>query len=128
MQLITTLLFIATLLTLASTQSTPINTSVEYNLKTWIKPGQTGKQQYTNLWLQTYHTGAGESDAVFVPTLYNTTAKGFLNTTNVTSPSGQQFYKQAFDLGNPFAWQMSKSPSIPPTNPPLTTPDRGSQC
>lgn len=112
MQLINTLLSIATFLGVTLALPTALNTSAEYNLKTCLKPGQTGKERYESLWLESYHTGAGLSDATFASTRSNVSAAGYLSATNVTSPSGQIFYDQAFNLGNDFPWQMIMAENV----------------
>ncbi|KAK4544399.1 hypothetical protein LTR36_004290 [Oleoguttula mirabilis] len=106
MQLLATILVSIALLTSASAQFTGLNTSREYNIRTCLKPGQPGKARFDNLWLDDYHTGAGLSDAVFFPTRTNVTAAGYLYPTNQTSAAGQKYYYQAFNLGNPFPWQL----------------------
>ena len=57
------------------------NTTQEFRLKTCLKPGQSGKKQYDNLYLEAYHTGAGLDDAVMVPRK-EAGIKGFLNGTD----------------------------------------------
>jgi len=110
MQLFTALLSLATLCTITFAQPTTArNTSTEYNLRTCLKPKQPGKERFENLWLQAYHTGAGENDAVFVPERSNVSAAGYLRATNVAATSGQQSYNQAFNLGTVFPWQMGMS-------------------
>jgi hypothetical protein len=57
------------------------NATQEYLLKTDLKPGQPGKERFSDLYIEAYHTGAGLDDAVMVPdpTQY---IVGFLNGTN----------------------------------------------
>jgi hypothetical protein len=72
------------LLTLASVATTALATSSEpthYRLKTEVKPHQRGKGNYNNLYLTTYHTGAGLNDATFIKNSSNP-AVGYLNGTS----------------------------------------------
>ncbi|KAK5127302.1 hypothetical protein LTR08_004440 [Meristemomyces frigidus] len=85
MHLPTALLTLSTLLTTTLTQHTNLNTSQEYNLRTCLKPNQPGKDRFENLWLSTYHIGAGQSDAVFLPNRNNNTTAGFLSPSNTTA-------------------------------------------
>ncbi len=99
MKLLTSLTIIATFM---------LSTGVEgarYRLKTDLKPGQPGKERFSDLYLEAYHTGAGLDDAVMVP---NATAGivGYLNGTvghsgNITctaSPSASMHYRQLLML------------------------------
>jgi len=104
MQLITALLSVTVLSTAAFAAQ---NTSTEYHLKTCLKPNQPGKERFENLWLQGYHTGAGENDATFTSNRSAPLVAGYLSATNVTF-NGQKFYQQGVDLGTQFPWQMSK--------------------
>jgi len=104
MQFIVTFL---SLITLLSTALAAQNTSREYHLRTCLKPHQPGKERFENLWLQAYHTGAGENDATFTSNHSAVLAAGYLSATNLTSATGQKFYQQAIDLGTTFPWQMS---------------------
>jgi hypothetical protein len=103
--LLPTLFFALISLVLAQTKSTGLNTTKEYQLQTCLKPGQNDKSQYNNLWLSSYHTGAGLNDVVFHK-VQSGASKAFLNATNVTSSSGTQYYNQLFDLGNDFPWGL----------------------
>ena len=94
---------------LTAVVSAAVNTTREYNLRSYLKPNQPGKERYDNLWLSTYHIGAGQSDVVFVSKQANTTAVGFLSPSNVTTTGSDVSYSQAFDLGNTFAWQFGIS-------------------
>lgn len=65
MRFLFTVLTLSTLIAAAFSQADGIkNTTQEYYLKTKLKPNQRGKARYDGLYLQTYHTGAGLSDAV----------------------------------------------------------------
>lgn len=88
----------------ATALSQGLNTSVEYRLRTQLKPGQADKARFDNLWLVSSHIGAGLSDVVLY-TNQSSGIKGFLNATNATNK--QQNYRQEFDLGNQFPWGMS---------------------
>ncbi|EME78756.1 uncharacterized protein MYCFIDRAFT_89396 [Pseudocercospora fijiensis CIRAD86] len=92
------------LLALAGLATAALNTTREYQLKTCLKSGQSGKSRYDNLWLSSYHTGAGLNDVVFDETRA-AASKGFLNATNVTS-GDRTYYNQLFDLGTTFAWGL----------------------
>ena len=82
MKLILTLIALATLLATAfGAEAALKNTTQEYHLKTVLKPNQSGKERYNNLWLEAYHTGAGLDDAVMVKNP-KAAIKGFLNGTN----------------------------------------------
>lgn len=61
MHLINTLASLAALLVLA--QADLKNHTQEYYLKTKLKPNQSGKEDYAGLYVSSYHTGAGLSDA-----------------------------------------------------------------
>lgn len=77
---------------LASTAMAATNTTQEYYLKTALKPHQRNKAAYDNLYLVSYHTGAGLSDATFDKNV-SIASKGFLNNT-----------AQEFDLGTEFPY------------------------
>lgn len=65
MHLLPTLLSLTALLAAALAQAGSIkNNTQEYHLMTKLKPNQRNKGRYGGLYLQTYHTGAGLSDAV----------------------------------------------------------------
>jgi hypothetical protein len=90
-----------TLLTLASLATTALATSSEpthYRLKTEVKPHQRGKGSYNNLYLTTYHTGAGLNDATFVKNSSDA-AVGYLNGTS-TSTAKAPDNAQLFDLSS----------------------------
>ena len=90
-----------TLLTLASVATTALATSSEpthYRLKTEVKPHQRGKGSYKNLYLTTYHTGAGLNDATFVKNSSDA-AVGYLNGTS-TSTAKAPDNAQLFDLSS----------------------------
>jgi hypothetical protein len=73
----------STLLTLASVTTTALATSSEpqhYRLVTKVKPHQRAKISYNNLYVTTYHTGAGLNDATFVKN-QSAAAVGYLNGT-----------------------------------------------
>ncbi|CAK3932297.1 Hypothetical predicted protein [Lecanosticta acicola] len=85
-----------------------LNSTQEYRLKTCLKPGQAGKEQYDNLWLVSYHTGAGLSDATFMSAANKSSAiRGYLGPTNVTSSNGTKYYNQLFDLNNTFPFGLA---------------------
>jgi len=90
----------STLLTLASVATTALATSSEpkhYRLKSEVKPHQRGKGSYNDLYLITYHTGAGLNDATFVKNSSNA-AVGYLNGTSTDSV-------QSFELsGSEVPW------------------------
>jgi hypothetical protein len=91
----------STLLTLASVAITALATSSQpthYRLKTEVKPHQRGKGSYNNLYLTTYHTGAGLNDATFVKNSSNA-AVGYLNETN-TSTDKAPDHAQLFELSS----------------------------
>lgn len=74
MHFLTTLFSITTLVTTVFSQAGGIkNNTQEYYLKTKLKPNQRGKARYDGLYLETYHTGAGLSDAVLVKSEVPTT-------------------------------------------------------
>ena len=58
--LITLYAFIATTLAAPPLK----NSTQEYYLKTALKPKQSGKGRFNNLWVVAWHTGAGLDDAV----------------------------------------------------------------
>lgn len=93
---------LAVLASIASTAFAQLNDTGEYRLKTQVKPHQRGKGLYDNLYLISYHTGAGLSDATFARNA-SIGAKGFLNATN-TSTADAPNYLQEFDLGSTFPW------------------------
>ena len=65
MHFLPTLLSFTTLLATVFAQAGGIkNNTQEYRLMTRLKPNQRGKDRYGGLYVQTYHTGAGLSDAV----------------------------------------------------------------
>ncbi|KAF2723839.1 hypothetical protein K431DRAFT_282532 [Polychaeton citri CBS 116435] len=99
----------AHLATLESRAAPTLNTSRSYLLHTSLKPHQPKKSRFNDLYLYSYHTGAGLGDAVLTP---NSTvaSKGFLNGTNITSPTGKKFYNQEFDLGGDFPWALVPAP------------------
>ncbi|KAK3063314.1 hypothetical protein LTS18_001391 [Coniosporium uncinatum] len=71
-----------------------IPTGPLYRLRTCVKDA--AKQQFNNLYLWAYHTGAGLNDAVFTNNASATyIAKGFMNDTH-----------QEFNLGNPFPYGL----------------------
>ena len=59
-----------------------------------------------------YHTGAGLGDATFIEERTAAAAKGFLEQVNGTTIENNNY--QAFNLGNAFPWQMSKSTLLSP--------------
>lgn len=100
------ILAVATLLCSATAALT--NNTREYYLRTALKPGQTGKERFDNLYPNSYHTGAGLGDAV----LYNKSAvhpgRGYTVPTNLTLSNGKASLEQRFDLGNEFPWGLSE--------------------
>ncbi|KAK5133724.1 hypothetical protein LTR08_007478 [Meristemomyces frigidus] len=109
---LTALLTLSTLLPTALTQYANLNTSQEYNLRTCLKPNQPGKERFENLWLSTFHIGAAQSDAVFLPDRTNTTPAAFLTPSNTTAVGSDASYSQAFDLGNPVPWQFVMATNV----------------
>lgn len=79
-----------------------LNDTQQYRLKSELKPGQRNKRLFENMYLYSYHTGAGLGDATFSR---NGSAgiTGFLNATN-TSTADAPNYMQEFDLGTGFPW------------------------
>lgn len=92
-------------LCLTSSAMASLNTTREYYLKTQLAPGQPKKTRFANLYLESYHTGAGENDAVFTATKA-AASKGFLNATSVKRPNGKYFSEQLFDLGSDFPYGL----------------------
>lgn len=90
------------LASLATTALGALNNTLEYRLKTEVKPHQRGKRFYDSLYLYSYHTGAGLGDATFSRNS-SLGIKGFLNPTNTSAPEAPN-YVQEFDLGTEFAW------------------------
>ncbi|USW56682.1 hypothetical protein Slin15195_G100010 [Septoria linicola] len=80
-------------------------TSPQFQIQTQFLPASLGQAQYNNLWLSTYHTGAGLNDVVF-QTAQDGASKAFLNSTNVTGSDNL-----LFDLGNTFAWGLVMVPN-----------------
>lgn len=101
---------ITTILAGASLAAAAVNTSAEYQLKTELKPGQTGKEDYECLYLTSYHTGAGLSDAVLT-TVRPEDHYAYLGTTNVTG-NGTQYYNQLFNFSNPFPWGLEMEENV----------------
>jgi len=96
---------LAVLATIASTAVAALNDTSEYRLRTELKPGQRNKRLFENLYVISYHTGAGLGDATLVRNA-STAAAGFLNATN-TSTAEAPNYVQEFDLGTQFPWSMN---------------------
>lgn len=95
----------STLLLLASMASlglAALNTTQQYRLKSELKPGQRSKRLFENLYLYSYHTGAGLGDATFARN-GSVGITGFLNATN-TSTADAPSNIQEFDLGTEFPW------------------------
>lgn len=99
---------LSNLVVLATMASTALaaasNETREYRLKTEVKPHQRNKRFYDNLYLYSYHTGAGLGDATFDR---NSSAGivGTLNATN-TSTANAPDYVQQFDLGTGFPYSL----------------------
>src|SRR5271156_596978 len=98
--------FFATIVTLSSllsaALSSPLSSSVEcrapkeYRLQTKIVNNKNDKGTFKGqLWVSSYHTGAGLSDAVLIKN-GSEAAKGYLNGTILQ-----------FDLGSAFPWYMA---------------------
>jgi hypothetical protein len=81
------------------------NTSQEFYLRTEVKPGQTGKESFNNLWVYGYHTGAGFNDAM-VSANKSYARPGFLNASDIHKPDGTPLYGMEFDLGSQFPWSL----------------------
>ncbi|EMF09735.1 uncharacterized protein SEPMUDRAFT_151649 [Sphaerulina musiva SO2202] len=80
-------------------------TSPQFYLKI---DSQSRTSQFNDLWLASYHTGAGLNDVVFSagqPGIEGI-QKGFFNATNVTGSDNL-----LFDLGNDFAWGLKMVPN-----------------
>ena len=86
-----------------------INTTQEYQLRTRVKPSQGNKTRFENLWVDSYHTGAGMSDVTLQSERANYTARGYLASTN---SSVENDYYQEFDLGTTFPWTMGALDAI----------------
>jgi len=89
----------ATLLTLASVATTTLAATSKpkhYRLKTEVKPHQRGKGAYNDLYVVSYHTGAGLSDATFVKNASDS-AVGYLNATSSSTDKAPDNV-QAFEL------------------------------
>ncbi|KAF2164909.1 hypothetical protein M409DRAFT_24812 [Zasmidium cellare ATCC 36951] len=103
--------FLPLILAFAAITTAQLNTTQSYKLKTKVKGRPPGKDAFNNLYLQSYHTGAGISD---VSLTTNATAgiKGFLKITNITTPDSYDghVYNQVFDLGNEFPWGLVMVP------------------
>ena len=82
------------------------NTSRQFHLHTDLKPGQTGREAFNNLWLYSYHTGAGTNDAMLSGNKSHA-LRGSLNASDFHSPKGQALYGLNFDLNTPnIPWKM----------------------
>ena len=88
------------LLGLALAQIPPLNTSQEFYVRTQVRPGQTGKEAFENLWLYAYHTGAGTNDAMLSSNKSHA-ARGSLNASALRPPSGRTLYGLVLDLNTP---------------------------
>lgn len=109
MELLTTIFLLTACFSAVPGQLTfPPNATANYQLKTCLKPNQPGKERFDNLWLFSYHTGAGLGDATLSATGRNQSAVGYLSPTNQTSSTGQEYYDQIMNLGNAFPWSMSE--------------------
>lgn len=108
MKLLSLILSFATII--AAAVPVPTDTS-HYKLKAVVLPTENEglKSHFSNLWLSSYHTGAGLNDVVFT-TDCNASSVGNLSSTNLTS-STTPYYNQLFDLGTDFLWglQMAQS-------------------
>ncbi|GAB7337885.1 hypothetical protein MBLNU457_4276t1 [Dothideomycetes sp. NU457] len=84
---------------------TALNTTREFKLISIVKPGQDDKCAFDGLYLTSYHTGAGISDATFTPHL-NVSASAFLNETSSLGPAqaATATYPLNFDLGTTYPW------------------------
>lgn len=96
---------LAVLATIASSAVAALNNTGEYRLKTELKPHQRNKRLFENLYVYSYHTGAGLGDAIFTRNA-SAAPVGFLNATN-TSTAEAPNYVQKFDLGTQFPWSMN---------------------
>lgn len=92
----------ATVLLVLGVEATIKNTTQEYRLKTDLKPGQSGKQRFSDLYLETYHTGAGLDDAVMVKNASEYIV-GFLNGTNGQAGGVTCMLHHLYTLGANFA-------------------------
>ncbi|GAB7362297.1 hypothetical protein MBLNU230_g2315t1 [Neophaeotheca triangularis] len=112
MHLSTTLVATTTLLTTALAQATVNTTGTRtYYLRTCVRDGQEDKAQFDNLYLQSYHTGAGLGDATLSTSNSSEAAIGYLTPLNITSDDGTPLSQQNLDLGNPFPWTLLPQPN-----------------
>ncbi|GAB7335683.1 hypothetical protein MBLNU13_g07993t1 [Cladosporium sp. NU13] len=95
---------LAVVATIASSAVAALNDTGEYRLKTELKPHQRNKRLFENLYVSSYHTGAGLSDATFVRNA-SIAAKGFLDATNTSTAEAPNYF-QEFDLGTEFPWSL----------------------
>lgn len=80
--------------------TTQFNTTQEFLIKTRTKPSDSDKCSFDNLYLTSYHTGAGQSDPVF--TNDTTVARPFfLSPTNMMG-----FQRLYYEAGNNFPWTL----------------------
>ncbi|CZT18153.1 uncharacterized protein RCC_03993 [Ramularia collo-cygni] len=100
--------------TCISLSSAALNTTRMYYLKTQLKPDSDhGKAEYGDLWLSSYHTGAGTSDVTFLHDHNASTdhMKGYLGAINVTA-NDMQYYNALFDFGSDYPWGLVMVPAV----------------
>ncbi|QIW98938.1 hypothetical protein AMS68_004456 [Peltaster fructicola] len=83
------------------TPSIYANNSREFYIRTELKVKDPAKARFDDLWLYSYHTGAGLSDVTFAKNKTQYAAKGWIN---YTTPDNGQL---TFALGSSFPWTMS---------------------
>ena len=76
------------------------NTSQQFYLRTEVKPGQSGKAAFNNLWLYAYHTGSATNDAMLSSNISHRT-RASLNASDLHSPNGQALSGVLFDFNRP---------------------------
>jgi len=79
--------FTTALLAVSALSSTwAASTPKKYHLKTAVKPGQSGKARFNDLWLYAYHTAAGFNAVTFDKDLTSSAAEVYLQAgSNATS-------------------------------------------
>lgn len=85
----------------SSSPSIFANNSQQFYLRTDLKVKDPAKAHFDDLWMYSYHTGAGLSDVTFSKNKTQYAVKGWVNYTN--GETGQL----TFALGNSFPWTMS---------------------
>ncbi|KAF3936506.1 hypothetical protein ABW19_dt0200266 [Dactylella cylindrospora] len=102
MKILSTIL--TTLLCLSATVAAIQNTTREFHLKTRLLKPRYGRYKFNNLYVYSYHTGAGQSDAALGPTkLSNRNGVAFYNASSPTSKTGNIIFQLSAD----FPWGLS---------------------